>query len=77
MKFLFIAALCIGAAFAEVAQDQEVLHEQSLADFCKEKGVGLYPNPYDPELKTFIRCELEPVELQCDDGFLFDAEKLM
>ncbi|XP_017486795.1 PREDICTED: histidine-rich glycoprotein-like [Rhagoletis zephyria] len=46
-----------------------------LAELCKETGI--FPNPHDPEGRTFIRCELEPVELRCDDGFIFDAEKLM
>lgn len=76
MKLFFVlAALCIGASFAEVSHEDQVRHEEMLAELCKETGI--FPNPHDPEGRTFIRCELEPVELRCDDGFIFDAEKLM
>jgi len=78
MKFL-IFALCIGVALAEEAvvatHEEQVVHEEEVHALCSEQGV--FANPHDPEHRTFIRCELEPIELQCDEGFLFNEEVLM
>jgi len=82
MKFL-IFALCIGVALAELpieevvvaTHEEQVHHEEEATALCSEQGV--FANPHDPEHRTFIRCELEPIELQCDEGFIFNEESLM
>ena len=57
-------------------EEPVVLNEVKSSDlehFCKENGI--FANPNDPSGETFIRCQIEAVEMMCLNGFHFN-EKL-